>query len=158
MPFQRVDEEQGIGVDIQSIGFDTAIGSRNRVAVNELRLCRALCFDNDPAIAVNLKARVQAQDRGIRVGIGRQAVKLELAIRILNPPVERLELLALEWVTVTGLLERNDDTMLLYVRDSKSIVREWRNECSPVGEVIKFLKERVPTDAEWHEKEYDGLG
>jgi len=61
-------------------------------------------------------------------------------------------------MTLTGLLERNDDTMLLYVRDSKSVVREWRNDFSPVGEVIEFLKERVPADAEWHREEYDGLG
>ena len=60
-------------------------------------------------------------------------------------------------MTVTGFDERNGDTMLLYIRGSKSIVREWRNEFSPVREVIKFLKERVPTDAEWHGQWYFAL-
>lgn len=158
MSFQYINEEQGIRVDIQSVGFDTVTFIRRRRTVNELRLCLALCFDNDSSIAVDFEARMQAQDRWIRIGIGRQSVEIELTIRILNPPVKCLELLALEWVTLTGLVERNDDTMLLYVCDAKSVVRQRRNEFSPFGEVIEFVNERVPTDAEWHGKEYDGFG
>ena len=49
------------------------------------------------------------------------------------------------------------DTVVLYVRGVKSVVRQRRNEFSPVREVIKFVNERVPADTEWHGKEYDGL-
>ena len=97
-------------------------------------------FNDDASLTVDLEARMETHNRRIRISVGRETVEIEPAIRILNTPVECFELLALEWVALTRLVERNDDTVLLHIRDAKSVVRQRRNEFSPFGELIKFVK------------------
>jgi hypothetical protein len=68
----------------------------------------------------------------------------------LDSSVEGLELVAGEWPSVARIVERDDDAVFLYVRDAKPVVREWGDEFDTVRQVVKFVQERVPTDAERH--------
>lgn len=115
-----------------------------------MRGTRLLGLDDDASFLVDFESGMERQDRSIRLCVCRNPVQLEATIPLLDPPVERLELLALERMRVTGLLILDDHAVFLGVGDAKPLVREWCDESSVRRKFLGLVEKRVPTHAEWH--------
>jgi hypothetical protein len=139
--FERVDQKEGIRVH-PNVRFSTVFGLRLAL-VDCVRGTRLLCLDDHAGFLVDLESWVERQDRGILLCIHRDPVQLESALRILDPPIERLELLALERAGVTRLVIFDDYAVFLGVGDTKPLVREGCNESSVRGEFLGLVKKRV---------------
>jgi len=115
-----------------------------------LGCCQFIAFDDDALIFVNLKAWMEAEDRRIWVSIRWKSFEVEFAMRVAESFVQGFELFALQWTRRVDITveEFDDDTLLLDICDPKAAVRQWGHKCRVVREVIEFIEQRVPRDAE----------
>jgi len=87
-------------------------------------------------------------NRWIRIGIRRETANVKPIPSTLNPSIERFELIALERPRLVFVFELNDDASFLHVSNTKSLMREWRDECRTLGKIVKFVEKRVPASSE----------
>lgn len=150
MAFERVDQKQGVTVDVD-IGFDAIVRlGRRRISVDDLGRCGTLGLADHARVLVDLEARVQRQHGRVRVGLRWKSIEVEPVGCLLDAVIQRLELVALERFAVPRVLELDDDAMLLGVRDVKARVGERRDESRAPREVLGLLQEVTPRDTERH--------
>lgn len=92
---------------------------------------------------------MDAQDCRVWVHVWGKPVEVEAIRFVRDSPVQRLKLVALErgCLVDVAVKKLDDNTLLLYVGDAESVVRERRDERCPL---VEFVQKRVPRDAERH--------
>ena len=78
----------------------------------------------------------------------RETTKVKPARGILNPSIERFELVVLERSRLVSVFEVDDDASFLYLSNTKSVMGEWRNERCTFGKIVEFVEKRVPPGGE----------
>jgi hypothetical protein len=119
--FEGINEEEGIGVDVE-IGFGSIAGGGFGFVVEELAAGWAVVLENDLGFLVDLEARVETEHGGIGISIGWKPIEREASRFLDDPTMECFELVALEWSGVVVFLEGNDDAVFLDVGNVKAVV------------------------------------